>query len=788
MLKNYIVTILRGIRRNKLFTIINLTGLSIAMACFILVGLYVRYELSYDQFHDKVEDIHIVKLKYNEEMGGFGNHLVPAVLGKHLREEIPELEEVTITSTGVGSMYLVTREEEFIKEKYYQVEPSFFKMFNFPFLYGDKAKALSDPKSIVISKEIALKYFGKENIVGEIIKVDGKGEFRVSGVLKPFPNNSQFQPNFVFPIEAQYDPESYNSWGYATFFVYVKTLPNTDLELLKTKIWSVYERNVSNNKFFAGAELGSFADSYWQLSGSGASMNNRDRGLGANKDVIYICSGMALLLLFIALANYVNMATAKAMERAKEVGIRKVNGATKNQLIKQFLGETLFFSMLCLVVAVILVELLLPTVSQIMGITLKMQYQEPSILFFLIGYSVLCGLLAGIYPAILLSNFNPVEALKGQKQIANTRFSHRNILLFFQFTISSVMIAVLLIANVQIKHYVDFDLGFEKERIVSIRMTDEMRKIVPVILQKIKNVSGVEAVTMGSMPGGASGFNTLEYEAIRLKNIPRIQTNEDFLSLFKIPLLEGRNFDPARTSDFEKGIIINSALVKQMGLENPVGTTILFSKFPKEIIGVMADFYVSGAMSNIRPLILSPVKDKAINLLIKVSSENMAGTLDQIDEIWNLYDYKNAYQYQFLDDAYETKLDLVKRITLIINGVTVAIVAISLFGLFSLVVFQTSQKVKEIGIRKVLGASVSHILLILSKPYALVVLLSTSIAIPLAYSFMDDALNKFPNRINIDSSFGIATIAFVLLFSGLVVLSRGLAASRRNPVEILRNE
>ncbi len=786
MLKNYIVTIFRGIKRNKLFTIINLTGLSVAMACFILVGLYVRYELSYDQFHDNVEDIHIVKLRNTR---GSASAVVPAVLGKHLKDEIPELKEVAITSTGVGKMYVVTSEGEFIQEKYYQAEQSFFNIFSFPFLYGDGENSLVDPKSIVISKEMALKYFNKENPVGEFIKIDGEAEFKVSGVLKSFPKNSQFQPNFVLPIEPRYNPKIYNSWDFITFFIYIKTLPNTDLDLLETRIWSVYERNVTKNRFFAGAELGSFADSYWQLSGSGASMNNRDRGLGANKDVIYICSGMAILLLFIALANYVNMATAKAMSRAKEVGIRKVNGATRNQLIKQFLGETLFFSMLCLIMAVILVEILLPAVSQVIGITLEMEYANSYILIVLLAYAALCGLLAGIYPAILLSRFNPVKVLKGQNQQTSSRFSHRSVLLFLQFTISSTMVVVLLIANTQIKHYVNFDLGFEKERVVSIRMAKEMEKDVPLILHEIESISGVEKVTTGPTPSRSStAYVNLEYEATELKYVKTIQSDENFLPMLEIPLLEGRNFDLSRPSDFENGIIINETLVEELGLKNPVGATISYSKTQKKIIGVMADFHIDGVMSTPQSLVLSPVKNELNDLLIKVSPKNIAGTLNQINEIWSRFDEKNVYQYQFLDDAYATQLSSVKRITLIINGVTVAIVAISLFGLFSLVVFQTSQKVKEIGIRKVLGASVSHILLILSKPYALVVLLSTSIAIPLAYSFMDDALNKFPNRINIDSSFAIATIAFVLLFSGLVVLSRGLAASRRNPVEILRNE
>ncbi|KOF03706.1 hypothetical protein OB69_05305 [Roseivirga seohaensis subsp. aquiponti] len=786
MLKNYITTTLRGIKRNKVFTLINLTGLSVAMACFILVGLYVRYELSYDQFHEDVEDIHIVQLKFIEEMGGAYNQLLPAVFADIIEEGVPGLEGVTTTLSGAGSMYVVKNEQDYLPEKYYTLQNSFFDLFTFPFIHGNKANALTDPKSVVISREMALKYFGKENAVGEILSVDTKGDYRVTGVLKDFPKNSQFQPHFSFSLNSM---SSLDSWSDNTFFIYIKTLPNANLDDIQKRIASLYNTNKPEGSIYEDAALGSFADSYWAQTGSGAAMNNRERGLGANKDIIYICSGMALLLLFIALANYVNMATAKAMERAKEVGIRKVNGATQNQLIKQFLGETLFFALLCLVVAVIMVEILLPSVSQIMGISLKMDYQDITILGYLVGYALFCGLLAGIYPAVLLSRFNPVKALKGQKQQGHSRFSHRSVLLFFQFAISAFMIIVLLVANKQINHYLNFDLGFNKERVVSISMTKEMSERHQVFLQEIKNISGVEGVTMGPLPGGGFGFNTLEYKGKTFKNVPRVETDESFITMLEIPLLAGRNFDPEISSDFDNSIIINESLAQKLEMENPIGRTLLFEGSTKTVIGLIKDFHISGSMSTVRDLMLTPLISGRVNkLLIKVNAQNMASTLGQIDAIWDQFDYKDSYQYQFLDDAYEAKLSRLQNLTLIINGVTTAIVVISLFGLFSLVTFQTSQRIKEIGIRKVLGASANNILFILGKPYAWLILLSSLVSIPLAYYFMGNALNQFPNRIDLNASFGVITVISILGFSALVLLSRALSTIRTNPVDILRNE
>lgn len=788
MLKNYITTTLRGIKRNKVFTLINLTGLSVAMACFILVGLYVRYELSYDQFHKEVNDIHLVKMKQVERFGGSYNQFLPPMLGKLIKAGTPGLEEVTTTSSGAGSMFAIKNGNDYIQERFYTIENSFFNVFTFPFLHGDKSSVFNEPNSVVISREMSLKYFGTENAIGETLSVAEKGDFKVSGILNDFPKNSQFQPHFCFSLN---DNTGLDSWTYNTFFIYVKTLPNTDLGVIKKRIASIYNSNKPEGSMYEGseAELASFANSYWQSFGSGASMNNRDRGLGADKDVIYMCSGLAILLLFIALANYVNMATAKAMERAKEVGIRKVNGATRSQLIKQFLAETIFFALLCLLTAVIMVEIVSPSVSQIMGIDINMDYQDVTILGSLLAYAVFCGLFAGIYPAVLLSRFNPVKALKGQKQQGRSRFSHRSVLLFFQFTISAFMIIVLLVANTQINHYIDFDLGFNKERVVSIRLTEEMTKNHKAFIQEVARISGVEGVTTGPLPNGAAGFNTLELEGEEFKYVPAIGTDESFISMLEIPLLAGRNFDSNIASDVQNSIIINETLAKKLKLDNPIGATVLFEGSSKTIIGLMKDFYITGASSRLRELMLVPMTDRNVNnLLIKVNGQNMAGTLGEIDEVWSEFDYKDAYQYQFLDDAYEAKLKELKNVATIINGITIAIVVISLFGLFSLVAFQTSQRIKEIGIRKVLGASTNHILFILGKPFAWLIVLSSLVAIPLAYFVLGNALNQYINRIELDASFAVMTVTIILCFSALVLLSRVFSTIRTNPVEILKDE
>ncbi len=786
MLKNYIVTILRGIGRNKVFTIINLLGLSIAMACFILVGLYVKYELSYDKFHDRVEDIHIVKLKYKKEMGGFLNPFVPAIMSKAIEEAIPGVEAVTAMSTGAGTIYVKNGDSEYTQEKYYQARSSFFSVFSFPFLHGSESSALDEPNAIVISSEMALRYFNTVDVVGNFMTIDKKGLFKVTGVLKPFPANSQFQPNFILPLDHGTSPERLNSWQLNSFFVYLKVAPDTDIQRLENDLSSLYESKSLEGSSFEAVGLGSFSETYWDRNSS--ILNNRSRGLGSDKNVIYVFSGLAFLLLFIALANYVNMAIAKSISRAKEVGVRKVNGASQNQLRLQFLAETIFFSFLCLISAVILVEIMLPSISEILGVTLQVDYGDLSLILTLLVYTLVCGLLAGLYPAFLLARFNPVKALKGDQSYSKSRFSHRSVLLFLQFTISSVLIAVLLMANAQIRHYSTFDLGFEKAQVISIGTPDTMRRSSEYIIQQLKKMSGVEAVAIGPLPNGIDGSSKVKYNDIVVKNVSRLHTDEGFLPMMEINLESGRNFDLAHATDFKNAIIINRELAKRLQLENPVGSTIEMSGLKKEVIGVVNDFYAQGAVSRTGPLILFPSKNRFSRFMIKVNPENMSETLKGINSFWSNYDPRNYFKYQFLDEAYAKRFSQLERITLVINGVTVAIVTISLFGLFSLVLFQVTQKIKEIGIRKVLGASVAQILMTLGKPYVWVISFSTLAAIPLSYFFMNQVLNKYPNRIDLDSSFGIMTVVLVLVFSGLIIISRTLMASRANPVDVLRNE
>lgn len=787
MFRNYMITVLRGIQRNKMFTVINLAGLSVAMACFILVGLYVNYELSYDRFHDGVEDIHMVQMTYNKEIGGFNNSFVPAVLAEAIESQIPAVEHAAVTGTGAGNMLVEAANGEFLPEKYYAVTNDFFEVFTFPLLYGDQSAVLSEPASVVISSETALKYFETENAIGQVINIDGMGAFKVSGVLKPFPKNSQFQPHFLLSFIGLNDPQRRNSWTLNSYFIYLKTVQGADLERLKADIWDVYAPKVPEGGVYVAADLETFTDTYW--SGSfGSTLNNRDRGLGADKSVIYVCSGLAILLLFIALANYVNMATAKAVERAKEVGIRKVNGATQTQLRAQFLGETILFAMLSLVISLIVVELMLPSVSRVLGIPLNVDYTNLNWLLVLLGYAALCGLLAGIYPAMFLSRFNPVKAIKGEVNATSRRFSAKGVLLFLQFTISGTLVAVLLMTNAQIRHYLDFDLGFDQEQVISIHAPQSLREDGPLIMNQIKGLSGVSTATKGPMPFGGDGSAPIVYEDKKLRSVSKAHVDAAFLPLFDINVIAGRNFDDDRLEDFGKTIMINEALAKALALENPVGEMVSMADTPVRIIGVFKNFYINGALSTERPLFLYPTKHRFSRVLIKLKPGNPTETLAALQEIWQPYLGRNSFRYDFLDEAYANRLDKIQRITLIVNGITIAIVTISLFGLFSLVAFHISRKLKDIGIRKVLGASATHILVILGRPYMAILLLSATVALPLAYYFMKEALSKCPHQIDLGPAYGTAAFLVILALATLVILSRALAAIRTNPVDILRNE
>ncbi|OEK04762.1 ABC transporter permease [Roseivirga misakiensis] len=797
MWRNYLKVALRNIRKNRIYTITNIIGLSSAMMGFIIVALYINYEISYDKFHDDVEDIKVVKLKYSDRYGGGFNVFTPAVFADAIEKEVPNIEAITTTSTGVANLKVINDKNESISEPYYQFQESFFDVFSFTAAYGDLEGALSDPKSIVISKETALKYFNETNVVGKSLKIEKQGEFVVKAVLNDFPANSQFQPHIVIPLVARNSRQALQSWDMNTYFIYLKTSKGANEDEIKAQLEALYAKNVPEGGMYKSeVQLTPFADSYWDWSRSGASMNNRNKGLGANKDVMLICGILAAILMIIALTNYVNMAVSRAIQRAKEVGIRKVNGALPKQLIAQFLSESVVFSLISLVVAVIALELIIPSVSNLMGIEMSIDYLKPLQIVMLIGYAVLCGLLAGIYPAFFLSRFEPSRILK-TRMMGNTRSKTLfRVLLWFQFTLCAFLITVMSMMNGQIDHYFNYDLGFTKEQVVAVPFPNQNEAEAERFLNAVNSNSLVLGTTIGPLPAGAAGANHVFYGEKSVRYAESFQTDETFISTLGIHITAGRNLAPAISTDFSEGVIINELLAKKLELEQPVGATVQLDiygqgKVNKRVIAVIEDVFLKGPSSPVRPLTILPTK-KLIsprqNLLVKLDKDNMKEGLSSVEAAFAGIYKDEVMAFEFLDAAYAKNYHRIQRLTTIISGVTTLIIAVSLFGLFAMIAFNISFRMREIGVRKVLGVSFFELQWTLSKLYLAVITIALISAIPAAYLLMDNLLNAYFNRLPLTSSHGLYAGLAIYLLATITVLAKGLSTLKLNPVNILRND
>lgn len=772
-------------KSKRLYTITNILGLSVAMMGFIIVSLFVNYEMSYDKFHDEVEEVFMLRMKYPDELGGFYNQFLPPVLASTIKQEIPSVEEVTITDTGVGNVDVSKIGGELIAEEFYAFEPSFFNIFSFPAMYGDAKETLSDPKSIVISRSLALKYFNKENVIGELLNLSRFGEFKIGAVLDDFPENSQFQPHLVVPILATTGENRLTAWGSNSHFVYLKIPPSADREDLCLRISALYKKN-NPDGIYSDTEFFPFKDSYWEWSGSGASMNNRSKGLGADKNVIIICSSLAIILLIVALANYVNLASSRAIQRAKEVGVRKVNGASPAQLIFQFLSESIVFSVISLIIALIGAELLLPSVSEVMGLTLELDLLSTQQIAMLLSYALLCGLLAGSYPAIFMSRFNPVKVLKTRVSTGAEKLSFFKVLLGLQFTVSALMVTGILIFNKQLNHYINFDLGFDTERVVAIHLSDELRGNADALLNDLRELSEVKGVTLGPLPAAADGFSNVVFNETEVKSVTRIQTDENFLPVMNIKLVAGRNFDANISTDFQSGILINKKLAKGLSLNDPVGARVSLNGVSKEVLGVFDDIYADGAMSNARNLLLWPRLDQIYKLLVRVNGSTEA--LAKLEETYKIHDQAGLFKYTWLDEAYGEKYHRVSRVAKLINGATALIVFVSMFGLFAMLAFSISNRLKEIGVRKVLGGKLWQIQWTMARPYIIINLIAFLMATPLAYFLLELVMTNYPNRIEPGMGTGIISFLIIIGFNLTIVAMRGVSLQRLKPTDILRGE
>jgi ABC-type antimicrobial peptide transport system permease subunit len=782
MIKNYFKIALRNIKRNSTYSILNISGMAIGMASAILILLWVQDEWSFDRnFRNANELFRVIE---NQNLTTGGNSLivpVPGALAHALKEEYPEIIRAVRLCPNPLTLQ---KKGEFIEETVISTDKDFLKMFGIRFIRGDINTALDDPHSIVITEETAKKYFGNEEALGKTVASRGFN-VTVTGVVKSMPENSHIQFNILIPVEWLSLLAAHTDGWNERFNTYIELKKGTESKILEAKIHDFIKRHnkESNSEIFLQNikkvhlySLGKyFADSY---------------GTG---DITYvrILSMIAVFILIIACINFLNLSTAQSSRRAREIGVRKVAGANKRKIVIQFLGESLLIVLVAHVIAMILVELLLPGFNSLIGKQLFVNYQSAGLYIGLITVVLFCGLLAGSYPAFYLSSLKPLDVIKGviNKNPGNTGF--RRSLVIFQFSLSILLIICTLIVKTQLKYIQNKNLGFNKDNIGYFMFpTRPDDPKLETFKKELSNNPDILSVTRAWNPfyneGTMNGFSWAGKKESDDIYFHMIGADVDYARTYKLEIKEGRFFSSEFSTD-NTAIVINEEAAKILGFRNPIGEIITTSRGSKlNIIGVVKDFHIQSLHYKIGPLIMQTGSSN--NFYIKMKPNKIISTVESVKKTYKSFDPGLPIDFHFLDDDYDNLYRTEQRMGKIFSYFSFLAIIISCLGLIGLSSFMTERRSKEIGIRKINGAKSFEIFFLLSIEYILWVLISIVIANPIAWYFMHKWLQKFAYRIEIRWWVFALTGAIVLVVALLTVGFQSYRAASKNPVEALRYE
>jgi len=803
MFRNYLITALRNIRRYKGFAFINMAGLAVGMACFLLIVFYVRFETSYDGFHKNGRDIYLVVREntadnYSESKGITGAPLAPLLL-----RNFPSVEDA-VRFTAFRGEFVGRGEKRFLETRFFYADDSVFKVFTFPLAEGDPATALRDPFAVVLTAETARRYFGGQNPLGQVLSYNFYGrsfDFRVTGVLKPIPRNSQFEFDFL---------ASYSS---------LKLLLGENAEYFLTRHWD--SPTWTFVKLRAGADpaelnrqLPAFSQKFvdkWSY----ASVNHRLQplrdlyfhspgpALGAHgsSELVVVLSAIAAFILLIACINFMNLATARSESRAREIGIRKVVGSEKRQLVAQFLGESLVYSFLALVLASGVVELLRPAFSNFVGKNIPIHYlRDPGLLAIMVLTAAGVGLFSGAYPAFFLASLRPFFILKGQAGGRGSGLAVRKILVVGQFVLSIALISAALLMGRQTRFLSKADMGFKKENVLAIPVRDgslvrQYESLKARWLQR-PGVLGVTASSMEPGVGGPNGIN-LRGRGNPDTEMPIVYVDHDFFKVLDVRMAGGRDFSRAVSTDAAGALVLNESARQRLAWTDGIGEAAeLFFKeggkivpvYQTTVIGVVKDFHFRDLTTSIQPVLFKIDARRFSSLLVRLDGQRIPEAIDGLKSSWQEFHFNQPFEFTFLEDDMKTvykSFSNFTRLTAYATGLAIFIACLGLFGLAS---YTIEKRVKEIGVRKVLGASVSRIALLLSKDFLKLVLVANVVAWPAAFYFIENWLRSFAYRISV--GFGTFVLAGLLALAVALVTvgARAVKAALANPADSIRYE
>ena len=795
MLKTYLKIAVRNLSRHRFISIINLFGLTLGLTSCLLLAAYFLDELQYDKYHKNADRLYRVALDYKWKTGDIHTATTSGPVAPLLKNNFPEIAAITRFYTE-GTEYVKTDKEPLEVLPVF-TENSFFKVFSYDFIYGDANTALSAPNSIVLTESTAKKIFGDASLAGGKIVSYLKGApQKVTGIIKDVPAQSHFRFDVAGVLDTKAD--FVTAFQNFSLYTYVLLKNRTNLAQLQSKMNALITKEARD----PGAEIRLPLQPVTSIHLHSHLSNE----LAANGNIIYlyIFFSVAVIILLLACINYINLATAQSVKRAKEVGIRKVMGSARWQLILQFFTESLLLVICASVLSLLLMQLISPLLKQITGKQISIWSNGwLFVTLLMIAIASAVGLLSGAYPAIFLSRFKPIIVLKGvfSKNPSNTFFKRS--LVVFQFTISTTLIIFTWITYKQIGFATTTDLGFNKDQVVGIRVGYDLRtKNLQAFKTLLMQYPGITGSTSTTLPLGNDNISGqgffLEKDGQKPDHTSTgnfLGIDADYLRVMKISLLEGRNFSSSIAADSTKSVLVNETLVKSAGWKKAIGKRVWYftgennATVEAIVIGVVKDFHIASLHKNIEPLILSMAsRQDADNLFIKLKSDNVSATLAHIQKIIKQFDNSSPFRYYFLDQNFAGQYKEDERkgnLFLLFTGLAIFIACLGLFGL---AVFTVEQRTKEIGIRKVLGASVQHLIYLLSKDFLLLVLIAFVIATPIAWWVSHAWLQDFVYRVELSWWIFAVSGAGALLMAFLTVGLQAFKTAAENPVKNLRTE
>lgn len=794
MLKNLIIVALRNLRKDKIYSAINILGLSIGITCSVFLLMYILDELSYDRYHGKADNIYRVVSNIREPDNAFTWAVAQIPLADELRDNYPEVKNA-VRFFGLGRTLYKHEEKEFYEERFYLADSTVFDMFDYNFLYGDVNTALDNPNSIVMTRTSANKYFGRDDAVGLSFRNQQGDVYNVTGVIEDVPLNSHFI--FDALISRNTMPDYQGSWGNFGVFTYLHLPAGYDLSKMDSSLIKVIREKV--DPIFAEFgitiryELQRITDIHLH------SKIQDEAEEGGDISYIYVFGAVAAFMLIIACINYMNLATARSASRAKEVGIRKVMGSQRLQLIAQFITESVLLALIALAVSLLLIYGLLPLFNQLSNKELPFGYvTQAPVLLSLLGIVVFAGIIGGSYPAFYLSGFNPVNVLKGKVAARGGNVIFRKFLVIVQFSISIFMLISTLIVFDQLQFMREKDLGFSKERILRIGLPgDELFRKSSVIAERMRQTPGVAIVaTTGATPGQGIGKNLMKVEDNEGKMTDRgvdlFTADYDFVRAMDMSIVEGRDFSREISSDTTFAILVNESMVDRMAWDNPIGKKFVFGGGPnpeKQVVGVVKDYHQNSLYDAIEPLIII-LRPNNGNLVIRTQEGDVRESLASIESTWNEVNPGYPFEYVFLDQDFDSQYESDEKrsqIFTVFSGLTITIACLGLLGLAA---FTTEQRYKEIGVRKVIGATVNSLVVLMSKEFFILVGVGMLLAFPAAWYFTSTWLENFAYRIELEGEWMTFILSSLLAFA-ITLITVGfhvIRAASANPVNALRDE